>query len=1644
MKPVKTSRHQSSMADRVCQIQSYLQAQIASIAGIYPSQVDFLQPLTHLGFDSLMGIELKDRLMVDLEIDVPLPDLLEDTPTGILADRLASLVVVAPADADRSLALKNPPPEQLTQSRETGNLRYSLSQGQWGLWFIYRLLPTSAAYNIAFTARICSVLDLDALRRSVQALIDRHPSLRTTYGQEDTEPFQEVHATQTLDFQQIDAATWDEEKLLSQAIAIHQRPFDLESGSVLRATVLTQASDRQVLMLTVHHIAVDGVSFGILLDELQLLYRSEITDRPLSLPAINYQYPDFVQSQQRLLNSSAGEQLWRYWQQQLAAAPTLMLPSDRPPSPTKSSSGAAYTFELPTKIAAQLKDLAKSQGVTLYVLLLTTFKILLHLYTGQEDIVVGTPANGRNQTEFAKTVGFFVNMIILRSNLTGNPTCSELLDRVRHTVLEAIAHQSYPASLLVERLGLKRDQNLLGYFRASFNLLNLAKMGSIFELSVSDRIGMQMKWGDLVLEPFVIPQQEGQNDLVFDVMETSDRLIGIFRYSTDLFEASTIERLAAHFETLVTGIIAHPDQPISHLPMLTATEQQKILWDWNNTHTDAPQNLCIHQLFERQVAKTPAAIAVVFGDRQLTYQELNQHSNQLARYLQTLGVHPGVLVGLCVDRSLEMPIGMLAILKAGGAYVPLDPDYPPARLAYMVADAQMPVLLTQESLLSRLPTHAAQVCCLERDWPIVAATSSENLVTTVTPADLAYVIYTSGSTGQPKGVMITQQNLVNFCQAAISAYEITSADRMLQFASIGFDAAVEEIYPALVRGATIYLRTPEMLDSAKTFGDKCQLWQLTFIALPTAYWHQLTSELIHTQERLPSAVRLVIIGGERVNPSQVQCWQQHFGHYPKLVNTYGPTEATVEATYCDLSHRQCEFGQEAPIGRPLANIQTYILNARLQPRPIGMTGELYIGGASVARGYLHRPELTAAKFLPDPFSKEPQARLYKTGDLARYLPDGNIEYLGRIDQQVKIRGFRIELGEVEAAIGKHPQVSQVIVIAREDSPGHQQLVAYIVTTDREMSSAEIRDYLKQQLPHYMLPAAVVCLNELPLTPNGKVDRRALPVPQFSPELAADFVSPRNITEEKLAAIWSRVLKVDKIGVHDRFFDLGGHSLLATTVVYQIGRAFDINFPLRNLLDNPTISSLQVIVDRLQANANGGESHQHLSHIQLSPVKHRPGTRLPLSLSQQYIWHVHESGRSSTALNSSMMVRVSNSLSPAVLEQSVNEIVHRHEIFRTMFIVDRDRPMQMTLSGLHLPLIYEDFQFLPPDCRESAASSLGFSLSQQHFDLATAPLLRVALLRLSSQEQWVLISMHHIITDGWSFNLLLRELDVLTKAFASDLPPKLPVVPLQYSDFVHWQQQVYTETLLDKQLDYWRRKLVEVDRPTAKFAPQHLLTTTQARCYLRSFSADLSQAIAAFSHDRGISPFVVLLAGFKLALAKWSGHQEILVVTTIGNRTEPGTESMMGCFINDAIVRSHLSSGMTGVDLFGQLQATINEAIEHKEVPLHRVMDYIQGYRPLNLMANISVTSVVQELDRQSDWEIVPMSTFDPDWEHSSVELCDTTTPLEIYIELSSRIRIVANYSIEVWNAETIADLFVNYENILTQLTSQSHLLLANL
>ncbi|WP_414544489.1 amino acid adenylation domain-containing protein [Nostoc sp. CCY0012] len=1035
-----------------------------------------------------------------------------------------------------------------------------LSFAQQRLWFLDQLHPHNPAYNICGSVEIQGLLNISALEQSLNEIIHRHEICRTNFQVVDGEPIQVIALNFTFRLNQVDLSYLPKEHQQAEVTRLAtkeaQQPFDLSTGPLLRATLLQLDEVHYVLILTVHHIIFDAWSMGVLIEELGALYEANSCGIKHTLPELPIQYVDFAIWQRQWLQGEVLTTQLNYWKQKLAGdLPLLQLPSDFPRPSLPNFPGAKQQLTLSKSLTEALKKLSQQQGITLFMLLLAAFKTLLYRYTGQEDLLVGTATAGRNQPETETLIGCFVNTLVLRTDLSGNPTFLTLLEQVREVALEAYNYQDLPFEKLVEELQPERHLTHSPLFQVGFAFYNAPRT--------------KLRLSNLTLSSQPIDNGTAKLDLTLSFKESEERLTGCLEYKKDLFDDATITRMLSHLQTLLEGIVANPQQRLDELPLLTAAERHQLLSEWNDTQTDYPADVCVHQLFEAQVERTPEAIALIFNDSTITYQELNAQANQLANYLRAIAqalllkqiaIKPEMRVGVCIERSPKTIVSILAILKAGGVYVPLDPGYPQERLTFMMEDARLSVLLTQQSLNIQ-PGERTTVVNLDQEWENIAQHSDTNPTQVVTPDNLAYIIYTSGSTGKPKGVLLEHRGLCNLATAQIQAFKVEPHSRVLQFASLSFDASISEIFMTLVAGATLCLaNTDDLLPGTN-------LWRLlrdraiTTLTLPPSVLAVLPAE------ELPD-LQTIIVAGEACSADLVARWATG----RRFFNAYGPTETTVCATIGECSDTQ----NQPSIGRAIANTQVYILDRHLQPVPIGVPGELYIGGIGLARGYLNRPDLTEEKFIPNPFTQDSQERLYKTGDLARYLPDGNIEFLGRIDHQVKIRGFRIELGEIETILRQHPDILTCVVTAYEDN-SNKRLVAYIVPRNNiTINQQQLKDYLKKHLPDYMVPSALMILETLPLTPNGKVDRKALPTPDRSlkPE---NFVTPRDSLELELAQIWEEVLNLRPIGVTDNFFDIGGHSLLAVRLMALIQQQFRRELPLSTLFQGGTIEKLAIIL-----------------------------------------------------------------------------------------------------------------------------------------------------------------------------------------------------------------------------------------------------------------------------------------------------------------------------------------------------------------------------------------------------------------------------------------------------------------------------------
>lgn len=1046
-----------------------------------------------------------------------------------------------------------------------------LSFAQELMWLLDHLIDTSA-YHVPRALRIKGPLNVEALEYALDGIVARHEILRTTYREVDGRPLQFIAESAKVCVERIDLSGLETKERENEAMRLlveeGRHKFDLASDLMLRALLLRMGEQDHILLLLSHHIASDGQSKAALFRELKHFYAAYCSKREASLPALSIQYADFATWQREWMQGEVLQKHVDYWKSQLAGAPTLLeLPTDRPRPARQSFEGARQFLRCPEGMLESFKALSRAEGSTLFMTMLAAFGTLLHRWSGQEDMLIGTPVSGRNRTELEPLIGYFSNSVVLRLALHGDPTFRELMRRVKDMSLSAYSHQDLPFEKLVVELQPDRDLSYSPMYQVMF--------------SVGEQKDLGLDLPDLEITPIIIDRKIAKFDMTLGMTEFHKDLMCNIEYCSALFEASTMARLANHFQNLLEGIMRNPDQRISALPLLSDTQRREMVFQWNAVHREYPHDVFVLDLFEQQASQTPEATALVYEDKSLTYRELNERSNQLARYLKKRGVGPEIRVAISVERSLDMIVGVLGIMKAGGAYVPLDAMYARERLPVILQDADCLVLLTQSGLRQTVTPTAAEIIALDSDWGRISQESKDNLPHDIMADTLAYVVYTSGSTGVPKGVMINHGSLANQYFAYRESYDLNQrGESWLYMANFSFDVFSSDLTRSLCSGGKMVICPMELLLNPAGLYELMLRERVDCAEFVPAVLRGLTAYAVENNKKL-DFMRLLICSSDAWAMSDYRTVLTLRGEKTRVINAYGVTEATIDSTYFEPQHPETiEGGGFVPIGRPFPNTQAYVLDQHMEPCPIGFPGVLFLGGAGVARGYLKRPELNAQKFVPDPFTRNPSARLYNTGDAARYLPDGSIEFLGRTDNQVKIRGFRIELGEIETVIAKYPGVQQAVVVARDLSPGQLGLVAYVVPiSGAAFDIGGLRGFLKGKLPAYMLPSAVELIAKIPLNANRKVDRKALPVPQKkSVDLVEHFVAASTDSERKLEAIWSEVLQLSPVGISDNFFALGGHSLMAIQVISRIRKLFGVELPLRALFENPTIAELAPVIE----------------------------------------------------------------------------------------------------------------------------------------------------------------------------------------------------------------------------------------------------------------------------------------------------------------------------------------------------------------------------------------------------------------------------------------------------------------------------------
>ncbi|MCY1047015.1 amino acid adenylation domain-containing protein [Corallococcus sp. bb12-1] len=1461
-------------------------------------RVDAVSATAHffeLGGQSLLATQVIARLGDVVQRPVALRTLFEH-PT--LRDFAAALEAVHPTSGHveaRILPCTDATREQLSFSQQR-------------LWFLDRWMPGSPLYSLPMALRLGGALEASVLEQALQAVVDRHEALRTTFPG-DGVSVQRVARRLSVALERVESHSAEETATWMQREA--EQPFNLAEGPLFRARLIREAEQRHVLVLNLHHIISDGWSFGVLYREVSSEYRTRSLGRNSDLEPLPLQYPDCAAWQRQWLQGDVLRQQLGFWEQQLADVPhVLELPTDHPRPAVQRFAGAIHRFKVSSELHQALEGLARQEGATLFMALLTGFQVLLSHYSGQRDFVVGTPIANRTRAEVEGLIGFFVNTLPLRARLEGTPSFREVLRQVRDRALGAYAHQELPFEKLVEELHVERSLSHGPLVQVMFALQNAP--GTLLQLP-----GIQVQ----ALE---FQTHTAKFELSLMLEQTDDGLSGAFEYATALFEPRTVERIADHFRRLLEGATRQPDTCVHALPWLSEEERHRVLVEWNTTARPYPRDASLVHAFAAQVAARPDAIAVRHGGQALTYAELDAQANQLAWALKYRGVgREAPRVGVCLPRGIELIVSLVAILKAGGAYVPLDPDYPSERLAFMAGDARLITVVTQASFADRVPAGPWSVLCLDAQSETWTSHERHAPLNDGCGDDLAHILYTSGSTGRPKGVCIPHRGVARLVLDP-DFLQVRPEDRVAQTSTVAFDASTFELWGTLLNGATLVLLSKDEVIEPSVLAQRLREEGITILFLTTA----LLNHVARTDASLLKGLRGLLFGGEAADPSCIRAVLAHSAP-ERLVNAYGPTENSAYSTWFSPTRVEAD-AVSVPIGRPVSNSTAYVLDAHRHPVAPGVVGELFVGGDGLAWGYWERPDLTADAFIPHPFSSSPGARLYRTGDLVRQLHDGAFVFVGRRDHQVKVRGFRIEPGEIEAVLRQHASVKEALVLVREDAPGDKRLVAY-VTFREGLTASDLRAHVQGLLPSHMVPAVFVLLDALPMTPNGKVDRRALPAPisEEGPPEARTLTA----LEQTLTDIWCAVLHLSHVRVDANFFDLGGHSLLATQVVSRISQVLGLPVPVRTLFEFPTIEALaEALETRTKDTVLPGPAIRALHHE--GPP--------PLSFAQERLWFLHQFHNDRVAYNMPLALRLEGALDVAALEHGLQALVDRHESLRTSFPGDGVPEQRIA------PRPPVSFRAVEARSREEADTLLKQE-AETPFDLAEGPLFRTLLVREDARHHVLLLNLHHIVSDGWSLGVLYKELSSEYQARQAGRPSDLAPLPVQYADFAAWQRQWLQGDVLQRRLDYWKRELEDAPRllelPTDH--PRPSVQQFAGATHVFTLPRTVRDPLEGLGRQEGATLFMTLLAGFQLLLSRYSGQQDFIVGTPIANRTHEELEGLIGFFVNTLPLRARLEGTPSFREVLRQVLDRALGAYAHQELPFEKLVEELHVERALD-------------------------------------------------------------------------------------------------
>ncbi|MGE5220526.1 MAG: amino acid adenylation domain-containing protein [Chloroflexota bacterium] len=1535
-----------------------------------------------------------------------------NAPAGKLSAELRQRIA---AQKQTILALLNGADAVAPIPRLGENEPAPLSFAQERLWFMEQWAPGSAVFNLCRATRIHGPLDAAALQSSFNELVRRHEALRTRFIVVDGRPSQCVQPHEEFSLESVDLRSFaggqQEIEAVRLAREVAQAVFNLADDRLLRVRVLRLADAEHILVFATHHLVADAWSMGILARELWTLYENFCSgqSRPLFEPACRYR--DYAAWQRARLKGDALEAEIEYWRERLVGAPPLDLPTDRPRPRLPSFAGAKVPLTLSEALTGRLNELSWREGATLFMTLLATFQLLLGRYSGQEDIVVGAPAADRETRAVDGVVGLFVNTLALRTDLSGAPSFRELLGRVRDVCLGAYTHQAVPFEILVQHLAPQRELNRQPLFQVMFVLQNTP--------------AQLVAPAGLALQPFEIDSAAAQFDLSLYLRERRGRLIGFLEYTTELFDRATVTRIAGHFQTLLEGIVAGPDRSIAALPLLSAAERKQLIAEWNDTAADCPSDACIHELFEAQAARTPERIALECAGEKWTYRELNCRSNHAARELRKLGVKKERLVGVMADRSMETTATLLGILKAGGAYVPLDPAYPKERLEFMLSDSRAAVLIAQEKYAGRVGDFSAKQVSMDQ---LLRGRSGDatNLMKSARPENAACVIYTSGSSGTPKGVIALHRGALNRFAWMWRRYPFGNDDKSCQKTSLSFIDSVWEMFGALLQGVpTAIVPDSAAKEPALLIAYLSEHGVTRLVAVPS-----LLEEILNCRaapHRLP-ALRYCFSSGE-VLPADLARKFRATLPSCRLINLYGSTEVAGDVAYYEVGG---DRSPSIPIGRPIDNTQLYLLDGRMVPVPIGVRGELYVGGENLARGYLRRPELTTAKFVANPFGTATRARLYRTGDLARYRADGNVEYLGRVDLQVKIRGCRIEIGEIEIALGRHPDVRECLVASGVE-PGNSKLesslTAYVVPRARRPAAGELRAFLIDRLPEFMLPARFVFLETLPRLPNGKIDRRALPVPVASS--ARPMLSePRSELEALVAQVWRLALRVETLGIEDDFFALGGHSLLAGEVAVRLCDALNRPVSARDLFAAPRLADFTAVLEKMFEEGSGKE---------LPSIEPAPGNRgLPLSLGQEPLFLFSQLFGGGDFLNMPYAYRLNGPLDLSALQRALDEIVRRHAVLRAGFRETENGPRSFIRRRLQPKLRLIDLTRLPQLKREAELERISKQDAAQSFDAGEPPLLRVKLVRLAGERHVLLVTMHHLITDQRSMGIFRSELVALYEAFSKDRPSPLPELKIQFADFARWQKESLSAGLFQRQISYWKKRLDGLGPPLdfrggKNGKKPHYHSSRRPT----DIEDGLFSGVKEFAREQNCTPFMVFVTALNVLLHRYTGREDIRIGTLAANRDAPGTEGLIGYFVNALVLRTRVAGNMTFTELLRAVRENCIGAYAHQEVPFEYLETLVERKPKKN---SAPLYQVMLNYRNQATTAQQANGLTIASWEGNNrlgdpgIEISRLDVNFHLR-ELPTKVTGAVNYKTDLFDAAAIARLLKNYSAILAQMVT---------